>query len=428
MIVDEAHFIKNGSRRAAQVLRLVGAPDGEADPAGRLPAHRHADDEPAARPLQPAARRCGHPLGRSFYSYAKRYCAAVDNGYGLDSRGASNVEELAKVVSGVMLRRAKSEALDLPPKTRTWQPVEVDGKRFRQQEARALAFYEAHPERGGPTWARSSACSRRRVRASRWRRSPHTLEAVRERVESGEKVVVFSSFTEPIEKLKAELGDSAVVITGTTTQKQRAAGGGRASRTTTASASCSATSTRPASGINLTAGTHVVFNDLDWVPGNHWQAEDRIYRIGQRKPAFVTYLVAENTLDDFVAALLEQKARTIGVLEDEAADRATLLDQVVESALRGETPPRRPRRAGSRARRASACSATSSTCSPAPAAASAPLEPEERVITVTSNSDPSKTYEVRVSGGVATCTCPGFDYRGNCSHSRKVIAELAEAA
>ena len=103
-------------------------------------------------------------------------------------------------------------------------------------------------------------------------------------------------------------------------------------------------------GINLTAGTHVVFNDLDWVPGNHWQAEDRIYRIGQLKPAFVTYLVAENTLDDFVAALLEQKARTIGVLEDEAADRATLLDQVVESAIRGETAPRRTV-ASARARR-----------------------------------------------------------------------------
>ena len=117
-------------------------------------------------------------------------------------------------------------------------------------------------------------------------------------------------------------------------------------------------------GINLTAGTHVVFNDLDWVPGNHWQAEDRIYRIGQLKPVFVTYLVAENTLDDFVAALLEQKARAIGVLEGEAADSATLLDQVVESASRGETPPAHLRREDSPARRASACWATSSTCSP----------------------------------------------------------------
>ena len=179
-------------------------------------------------------------------------------------------------------------------------------------------------------------------------------------------------------------------------------------------------------GITLTAGTHVVFNDLDWVPGNHWQAEDRIYRIGQLKPAFVTYLVAENTLDDFVAALLEQKARTIGVLEDEAADRATLLDQVVESALRGETPrapaPRREPGNGSVGLLGDVLDLLALANRGIGAA-----EPEDRVITVTSNSDPRKKYKVRVSGGVATCTCPGFDYRGNCSHSRKVIADLGEA-
>ena len=36
-----------------------------------------------------------HPLATSFYGYAKRYCAAYDNGYGLDTNGASNLEELA---------------------------------------------------------------------------------------------------------------------------------------------------------------------------------------------------------------------------------------------------------------------------------------------------------------------------------------------
>ena len=93
-------------------------------------------------------------------------------------------------------------------------------------------------------------------------------------------------------------------------------------------------------GLTLTAATHVLFNDLDWVPGNHWQAEDRIYRIGQTRPAFVTYLYAAETLDDFVAALLEQKAANIGVLEAEAAEQASLVQQVVDAAARGERPAR----------------------------------------------------------------------------------------
>jgi hypothetical protein len=32
-------------------------------------------------------------------------------------------------------------------------------------------------------------------------------------------------------------------------------------------------------GLNLTAATYVIFQDLDWVPANHLQAEDRAYRL-----------------------------------------------------------------------------------------------------------------------------------------------------
>ena len=60
-------------------------------------------------------------------------------------------------------------------------------------------------------------------------------------------------------------------------------------------------------GLNLTAASQVVFNDLDWVPANHWQAEDRAYRIGQTRTVNVTYLVGTGTVDDFVQAVLETK-------------------------------------------------------------------------------------------------------------------------
>ncbi len=67
----------------------------------------------------------GHSLGRSFLSFAKRYCAAEKNEYGWQTRGASNIEELTVQLHGVMLRRSKDQVLALPPKLRTWLPVPV---------------------------------------------------------------------------------------------------------------------------------------------------------------------------------------------------------------------------------------------------------------------------------------------------------------
>ena len=68
----------------------------------------------------------------------------------------------------------------------------MDGKRFRQQEARALAFYEAHPDRSGPNWTRFLGLLTQARQGLAVAKVAHTLEAVRERVDAGEKVVVFS--------------------------------------------------------------------------------------------------------------------------------------------------------------------------------------------------------------------------------------------
>src|SRR4029079_1399317 len=72
-------------------------------------------------------------------------------------------------------------------------------------------------------------------------------------------------------------------------------------------------------GFNLTAATQVVFNDLDWVPTNHWQAEDRAYRIGQTRTVNVTYVVARDTIDDFVQAVLQTKAALVNAIVEGGA-------------------------------------------------------------------------------------------------------------
>jgi hypothetical protein len=180
-------------------------------------------------------------------------------------------------------------------------------------------------------------------------------------------------------------------------------------------------------GITLTAATHVVFNDLDWVPANHWQAEDRIYRIGQTRPAFVTYLCAEGTLDDFVAALLEQKARTIGVLEQEAAQAATLVDAVVEAAVNGDPPsngsPGREPGQGSVGLLGDVLDLFVQA-----SRGLGQVDSAGRIVEVPSSSDPAVVYRVKVEEGVASCECKGFGYRGSCSHVRAAIEQLEQEA
>ncbi|MDH6124720.1 DEAD/DEAH box helicase [Kitasatospora sp. GP82] len=60
-------------------------------------------------------------------------------------------------------------------------------------------------------------------------------------------------------------------------------------------------------GLNLTRATHVVHYDRWWNPAVEDQATDRAYRIGQDRPVQVHKLVAEGTVEDRVARLLESK-------------------------------------------------------------------------------------------------------------------------
>nr|WP_234392285.1 SNF2-related protein [Streptomyces sp. WM6378] len=62
-------------------------------------------------------------------------------------------------------------------------------------------------------------------------------------------------------------------------------------------------------GLNLTRAGHVVHYDRWWNPAVEEQATDRAYRIGQTQPVQVHRLIAEGTVEDRIADMLEQKRR-----------------------------------------------------------------------------------------------------------------------
>jgi SNF2 family DNA or RNA helicase len=60
-------------------------------------------------------------------------------------------------------------------------------------------------------------------------------------------------------------------------------------------------------GLNLTAATRVIHYDRWWNPAVEDQASDRAWRIGQTQTVFVHKLVCSGTVEEKIAALIDDK-------------------------------------------------------------------------------------------------------------------------
>jgi SWI/SNF-related matrix-associated actin-dependent regulator 1 of chromatin subfamily A len=126
LVFDEAHYLKNHTSARSKLARQL-AVDAAANATHTLAVQLLTGTPLTSRPrdLFVLLQLVGHPLGRSFLAFARRYCAAEKGEYGWKTGGASNIEELTVQLHGVMLRRSKDDVLTLPPKLRTWLPVDV---------------------------------------------------------------------------------------------------------------------------------------------------------------------------------------------------------------------------------------------------------------------------------------------------------------
>jgi SWI/SNF-related matrix-associated actin-dependent regulator 1 of chromatin subfamily A len=464
LIFDEAHYLKNHTSARSKLARELTA-RARARATEPLAVQLLTGTPLTSRPrdLFVLLQLVGHPLGRSFLAFAKRYCAAEKGDFGWKTGGASNIDELTVQLHGVMLRRSKDDVLALPPKLRTWLPVDVPAGTGSRAIKKVLTLLSGKSDGESGTASRALDPRKRGKllafitearQALAFAKTSATLDFVRSATEQGEKVIVFSCFDDPIQKLATELGPAAVVLTGKTPGAQRQGLVDRFQEDDTVRVFV-ANIIAGGIGLNLTAATQVVFNDLDWVPTNHWQAEDRAYRIGQTRTVNVTYVVAQNTIDDFVQAVLETKAALVnaiveggamaeglggdvldelqralhslssgladapdGIADDELVAR--LLKQASED-FRGSHHVDLQRTPGSR-------SATEIQ------AFKRALEALLKVLSgssakrfrIASTSHQGVEYEIVAADGDVTCTCPGFEYRGQCRHARDVKAALAQ--
>ncbi len=253
LVFDEAHYLKNHRSVRSRLARQLA--DRAAESAPREPAVYLLTGTPLTnrpRDLFVLLQLVGHSLRRSFLSFAKRYCAAEKTDYGWRTDGASNLEELTVQLHGVMLRRSKDQVLSLPPKLRTWLPVDVPpgtgGREIREVvdllAGRSNGAAGSRAGEDGRTRTHLLALLTRARQKLAVAKVAAASDFLGGAVEQGEKVIVFSCFDEPLQTLARQFGNAAVLVTGRTPAHNDRASWTDSSRTQ--ASACSSPTSSPA--------------------------------------------------------------------------------------------------------------------------------------------------------------------------------------
>ena len=324
---DEAHYVKNAKAQRSKALKVIASKCFRKMALTGTPiVNRPIELYNILDILRP-------DLFPNFMDYAKRYCDARHNRFGWDFSGSSNLEELqATLRRTVMIRRLKSEVLtDLPAKTRTLIELESDTsdlrKALKQEKAvdmtrlaAVLGEYDIEDLTDGQPGFKDIADAARKRHDTALAKAPAVADFVKDILDSEQKVIVMAWHHDVIHELESALSSfNPVVVTGATPVERRQAAVD--SFQTDPSTRVFIGNIKAAGvGLTLTAARTVVFAELDWVPGNISQAEDRAHRIGQKDNVQVYHIVLKGSVDAWLAQSIMSKQAVIRRATDDEVD------------------------------------------------------------------------------------------------------------
>jgi SWI/SNF-related matrix-associated actin-dependent regulator 1 of chromatin subfamily A len=83
-------------------------------------------------------------------------------------------------------------------------------------------------------------------------------------------------------------------------------------------------------GITLTSGDAVIFNDLSFLPSDMAQAEDRAYRYGQKNNVLVYYPIYQNTIENIIYDIVNNKKQVIATVMGDNTNKADAAEEILK--------------------------------------------------------------------------------------------------
>jgi SWI/SNF-related matrix-associated actin-dependent regulator 1 of chromatin subfamily A len=248
--------------------------------------------------------------------------------------------------SRCFVRRLKANVLpQLPPKTRSVVPVELDNEaEYRLAEHDVIAWLRSRPLDLRELDSKIAAALRAerlvRLNALKLLAARGKLHAalawIHDFCTSGERLVVFANHRE-IQRAVMQRFPTALHVLGEDSHKARDASVHAFQEADASDNQLIVCSLAVAGqGLTLTQSSNVAFLELDWTPAKHDQAEDRCHRIGQQDAVNAWYLLAAGTIDETIVTLLERKRAVIDAVTDgREGDEEAVVDALARE-LAGE--------------------------------------------------------------------------------------------
>ncbi|RNA00532.1 SWI SNF-related matrix-associated actin-dependent regulator of chromatin subfamily A 1 [Brachionus plicatilis] len=338
IIADECHLLKNNkAARTKAVFKLIQNSNRVILLSGTPALSRPAELFSQIQAINPN-------LFASFHDYGMRYCDGKESRFGMDYSGYSNMTELRLLLEEkILIRREKKDVIqELPSKMREMvilnpSLIELNTKTLKQASNKMDQNLKGMEKRGAllKYFQETSKVKAKAV-----------TEYVSDLLESDKKFLVFAHHQSMLDELEAEIQKNKydyIRIDGSTSSENRQVFVQRFQNSDRCQ--CALLSITAAnSGITLTQANLVVFAELFWNPGILVQAEDRVYRIGQKNSVIIQYLCAKGTADDQIWPLVNEKLNVLsraGLTRENLSEANTvnrpktnLFDDLIEEDLK----------------------------------------------------------------------------------------------
>lgn len=260
----------------------------------------------------------------SLFEFKRHYCRL--GGYNdAEILGYKNLDELRSLVDQIMLRRLKTEVLDLPDKIEKLEYVEMSSKQSKlyleiQQNTKTLIHQIRMSNNPLSMLLRlrqvTGWCGIIDESIQESAKMQRMVELVEDIVANNQKAIIFSnwtSITEVAVKLLSKYNPA--YITGDVKQEERMNEVDRFQNDERCKVIIG-TIGAMGTGLTLTSAQNVIFLDEPWTKALKNQAEDRAHRIGTKGTVSIITLMCKDTIDDRIHDLIEKKGKMSDALID----------------------------------------------------------------------------------------------------------------